>query len=122
MTFRSMTTIKITPTTNPFVVKLSLDLRKYCEAYIKHTADPANEEFCTKFNQLRTLVVSELTGLGGALHWPTIKALWANSAQERGFDFLNANYTKPLPLVIDTLDRFYIELLKNSIDAILKII
>lgn len=115
-----MTTIKITPTTNPFVVKLSLDLKRYCEAYIHHAAEPANQELFTTFKQLRTLIGENLTGVGGALHWPAIKALWAKSAQERGFDFLNANYQESVPLAIETLDRFFIELLKNSIDAILK--
>ncbi|MCC5015584.1 ATP-binding protein [Legionella sp. 31fI33] len=115
-----MTTIKIAPTNNPFVVKLSLDLKSYCEAYIKHAAEPANQELFTQFKKLRTLIGETLTGVGGALHWPAIKALWAKPAQERGFDFLNANYQEPAPLVIDTLDRFFIELLKNSVDAILK--
>ena len=115
-----MTTIQIAPTNNPVVVKLSLDLKSYCEAYIKHAAEPANQELFTQFKKLRTLIGGTLTGVGGALHWPAIKALWAKPAQERGFDFLNANYQEPAPLVIDTLDRFFIELLKNSVDAILK--
>lgn len=115
-----MSTIKITSTTNKLAVKLSLDLQEYCEAYIKHAAKPENKDLSTKFMQLRTLVGNDLTGIGGALHWPAIKALWAKSAQERSLDFLSENYTGPVPLVIDTLDRFFIELLKNSIDAILK--
>ena len=112
-------------------VKLSLDLSAYCLAskIIMHKAPGKSlSEHATDretFEVLRAELSKLTSGLRGDLHWVQIKKLLQAQCdpetlvEKQLAAVLHDIYTNK-PYVIYTLDSQFIELLKNSIDAMVK--
>lgn len=134
-------------------VRLSADLKEYCEAYknlceqrkilkslqdmMQHSLFGSNLEITSaeekvataqdKFNKIRTEFVRCLKGANGNQHWYEVKRLLStrcdctNPIENRLHRFLtDANgESGNFPLAIEVLNLRFIELLKNSLDAIL---
>ena len=132
----------------PLSVKLSLDLGAYCEAYQSWcssqaeyttagldmiTRSPSSEDCMAAFNKFvfqteRDGLMSEVTGANGAVHWKKIKALlneqckaYLSTQAQLSLSLTRPDEEEPtVPLAIECLDEGFVELLKNSIDAMLK--
>lgn len=129
-----------------FLVNLSVDLQSYCESYAalchskEHVAQlkeanitdefeaTKNElnEITATFSKLRNDCCDHLTHFSGDMVWVDIKGLLKTQCcltdpiEKELYSSLSQNREDgSVPLVIECLNKSFIELLKNSIDAIL---
>ncbi|ETO92119.1 hypothetical protein [Legionella oakridgensis] len=135
-------------------VKLTVDLKGYCESYkrwrdsrkaledIDTSGEPRPavvmveerrratqlvEETENAFKQIRASYTARLSALPGDLHWHEIKNLLStrcnllDPGENRLFSFLSGfgSEAGASPLVLESLDCSFVELLKNSMDALL---
>lgn len=141
-------TINIELDTVPrFAATVSLDLTSYCMAYTvlqecQHQLEQfkanqstdqeihnAEEELKAAKNALylqHNEYIEVLSNLNGDMHWLKIKELWStqcdlsNESEQALHLFLSQTVKNTsIPLVLECLDIRFIELLKNSIDAML---
>jgi hypothetical protein len=105
-------------------VNLFLNLQSYCQAY----QSACKGERTEVFKQQRAVLLDDLFGLAGDLHWMKIKNRLSQQCDladpfERDlFKLLTNTHDQSvgLQLALESLDTCFIELLKNSIDAMLK--
>lgn len=126
-----MTDILLIDGALPLSVKLSIDLEAYCKSCkalrdLRLNHAPSDEAFST--HQLLKMALNEDIGLSGfnsGLQWLSIKSKMKQQFQRQHENPMVKEDIKQIfnnqspPLAIETLDKYFIELLKNSMDAII---
>jgi len=126
-----MTNILLVDGALPLSVKLSIDLEAYCKACetlrdLRLTNAASDEAFSTQ--QSLKMALNEDIGLSGfnsGLLWFSIKNKMKQQFQRHHENPMIKEEIKTIfnhqypPLAIGTLDKYFIELLKNSMDAII---